>query len=82
MAWGACGRALVGCEHRSTARTAPSLQVQSMAQLGVHLLLFSLGLEFSLSKLKAMRNVAMLGTYPVANKPSLSLPVLLGHSAA
>ncbi|GAB4816982.1 hypothetical protein N2152v2_004028 [Parachlorella kessleri] len=37
------------------------VQVQSIAQLGVQLLLFSLGLEFSLAKLKAMRNVAILG---------------------
>lgn len=32
-----------------------------MAQLGVHLLLFTLGLEFSLTKLRAVRNVALLG---------------------
>lgn len=35
-----------------------------MAQLGVQLLLFSLGLEFSLSRLSAMRNVALLGERP------------------
>ena len=32
-----------------------------MAQLGVQLLLFTLGLEFSMSKLRAVRNVALLG---------------------
>lgn len=37
------------------------LQVQSVAQLGVQLLLFTLGLEFSLTKLRAVRNVALLG---------------------
>ena len=37
------------------------LQVQSVAQLGVHLLLFTLGLEFSLTKLRAVRNVALFG---------------------
>lgn len=38
-----------------------NLQVQSVAQLGVHLLLFTLGLEFSLTKLRAVRNVALFG---------------------
>lgn len=37
------------------------VQVQSVAQLGVQLLLFTLGLEFSLTKLRAVRNVALLG---------------------
>lgn len=37
------------------------VQVQSLAQLGVQLLLFSLGLEFSLSRLRAVRNVALFG---------------------
>lgn len=37
------------------------VQVQSLAQLGVQLLLFGLGLEFSLSKLRAVRGVALLG---------------------
>jgi Kef-type K+ transport system membrane component KefB len=32
-----------------------------VAQLGVQLLLFTLGLEFSMSKLRAVRNVALLG---------------------
>ena len=31
------------------------MQVQSVAQLGVQLLLFTLGLEFSMSKLRAVR---------------------------
>ena len=37
------------------------VQVQSVAQLGVSLLLFTLGLEFSLSKLRAVRGVALAG---------------------
>ena len=32
-----------------------------MAQLGVQLLLFTLGLEFSMAKLRAVRNVALVG---------------------
>ncbi|KAL3132500.1 hypothetical protein ABBQ32_009046 [Trebouxia sp. C0010 RCD-2024] len=37
------------------------VQVESLAQVGVQLLLFTLGLEFSLQKLKAVRNVALIG---------------------
>ncbi|KAK9821251.1 hypothetical protein WJX74_001923 [Apatococcus lobatus] len=37
------------------------VQVESLAQLGVQLLLFTLGLEFSMSKLRAVRSVALLG---------------------
>jgi Kef-type K+ transport system membrane component KefB len=37
------------------------VQVQSVAQLGVQLLLFTLGLEFSPAKLRAVRGVAVLG---------------------
>ncbi len=37
------------------------VQVESLAQMGVQLLLFTLGLEFSLSKLKAVRSVALAG---------------------
>ena len=40
------------------------VQVESLAQLGVQLLLFTLGLEFSLSKLRAVRSVALLGRVP------------------
>ena len=38
--------------------------MESLAQLGVQLLLFTLGLEFSLSKLRAVRSVALLGRLP------------------
>ena len=37
------------------------VQVESLSQVGVQLLLFTLGLEFSLSKLRAVRSVALLG---------------------
>jgi predicted Kef-type K+ transport protein len=37
------------------------VQVESLAQMGVQLLLFTLGLEFSLAKLKAVRSVALAG---------------------
>ena len=37
------------------------VQVESLAQMGVQLLLFTLGLEFSLAKLRVVRNVALLG---------------------
>lgn len=37
------------------------VQVQSIAQLGVQLLLFMLGMEFNLTKLRAVRDVSILG---------------------
>lgn len=37
------------------------VQLQSISQLGVQFLLFTLGLELNLSKLKAVRNVALFG---------------------
>lgn len=37
------------------------VQVQSVAQLGVFFLLFTLGMEFSIGKLRAVREVALLG---------------------
>ena len=40
------------------------VQMESLAQVGVQLLLFSLGLEFSLSKLRAVRSVALVGKPP------------------
>ena len=38
--------------------------MESLAQIGVQLLLFALGLEFSLSKLRAVRSVALVGETP------------------
>lgn len=46
------------------------VQVESLAQLGVQLLLFTLGLEFSLSKLRAVRSVALLGRLPGWRDPA------------
>ena len=37
------------------------VQLQSVSQLGVQFLLFTLGLELNLTKLKAVRNVALFG---------------------
>ena len=51
------------------------VQVESLAQVGVQLLLFTLGLEFSLQKLKAVRSVALIGL-------SLSSAELHTHSMA
>ncbi len=50
--------------HGLTSKCGPVqelVQVESLAQVGVQLLLFTLGLEFSLSKLRAVRSVALLG---------------------
>ena len=44
--------------------------MESLAQLGVQLLLFTLGLEFSLSKLRAVRSVALLGRLPAGETQS------------
>ena len=35
--------------------------MESLAQVGVQLLLFTLGLEFSVAKLRAVRSVALVG---------------------
>lgn len=37
-------------------------EIELLAEIGVALLLFALGLEFSLSELKPVRNIALLGT--------------------
>jgi monovalent cation:H+ antiporter-2, CPA2 family len=37
-------------------------EIKLLAEIGVALLLFALGLEFSISKLKPVRNIALLGT--------------------
>lgn len=44
------------------------VQVESLAQMGVQLLLFALGLEFSLSKLRAVRAVALLGMHSMMSR--------------
>ena len=50
--------------------------MESLAQVGVQLLLFSLGLEFSLSKLRAVRSVALAGEVQC----SQLLPLLTQHT--
>ena len=45
------------------------VQVQSLAQLGVQLLLFHLGLEFSLAKIHAVGGVAFFGIHPSDDAP-------------
>ena len=47
--------------------------MESLAQLGVQLLLFALGLEFSLNKLRAVRSVALLGEQRKLNLEGLTL---------
>ena len=37
-------------------------EIELLAEIGVALLLFALGLEFSLSELKSVRNIALFGT--------------------
>ena len=44
--------------------------MESLAQMGVQLLLFTLGLEFSLAKLRVVRNVALLGAPPGLASPA------------
>ena len=51
------------------------VQVESLAQVGVQLLLFTLGLEFSLSKLRAVRSVALLGAPLTAPQSSWTCSV-------
>lgn len=62
------------------------VQVESLAQVGVQLLLFTLGLEFSLSKLRAVRSVALLGEplkiYPAYSDQGILARLLLGVRAA
>ncbi|HOW57751.1 MAG TPA: cation:proton antiporter, partial [Smithellaceae bacterium] len=37
-------------------------EIEKLAEIGVALLLFALGLEFSLKELKPVRNIALFGT--------------------
>ncbi|MBV5307595.1 MAG: cation:proton antiporter, partial [Desulfobulbaceae bacterium] len=37
-------------------------EIERLAEIGVALLLFALGLEFSLNELKPVRNIALIGT--------------------
>lgn len=51
-------------------------EIELLAEIGVALLLFGLGLEFSLSDLKPVRNVALIGT-PI----QMGLTIALGYGA-
>ncbi|OGQ86074.1 MAG: portal protein [Deltaproteobacteria bacterium RIFOXYD12_FULL_56_24] len=53
-------------------------QIELLAEIGVALLLFALGLEFSLSELKPVRNIALFGT-PVQIVLSISFGFGLGR---
>jgi len=53
-------------------------EIELLAEIGVALLLFALGLEFSLSELKPVRNIALLGT-PVQILLSIAFGFALGR---
>lgn len=53
-------------------------QVELLAEIGVALLLFALGLEFSLSELKPVRNIALIGT-PLQMALTIGFGYLLGR---
>jgi monovalent cation:H+ antiporter-2, CPA2 family len=52
-------------------------EIELLAEIGVALLLFALGLEFSISKLKPVRNIALFGT-PVQILLTIGLGFFLG----
>ena len=53
-------------------------EIELLAEIGVALLLFALGLEFSLSELKPVRNIALLGT-PIQILLTISFGFALGR---
>jgi len=52
-------------------------EIELLAEIGVALLLFALGLEFSLSELKPVRNIALIGT-PIQILLTMGLGFTLG----
>ncbi|MEW6291022.1 MAG: cation:proton antiporter [Thermodesulfobacteriota bacterium] len=52
-------------------------EIELLAEIGVALLLFALGLEFSVNELKPVRNIALIGT-PVQILLTISLGFFLG----
>ncbi len=63
-------RSIIGVFKIGSCPPQELVQVESLAQLGVQLLLFTLGLEFSMTKLRAVRSVALLGaTLPPTPPP-------------
>ena len=55
--------------------------MESVAQVGVQLLLFTLGLEFSLSKLRAVRSVALAGAPHLLHTSAAQQQALPAHGA-
>ena len=52
--------------------------IELLAEIGVGLLLFALGLEFSFKKLKSVRNIALVGT-PLQMLLTIIYGIALGH---
>ncbi|MFA5110361.1 MAG: cation:proton antiporter, partial [Desulfobaccales bacterium] len=52
--------------------------IELLAEIGVGLLLFALGLEFSFKKLKSVRNIALVGT-PLQILLTIIYGIALGH---
>lgn len=52
--------------------------IELLAEIGVALLLFALGLEFSLKELKPVRNIALIGT-PIQIMLTLAYGYFIGH---
>ena len=48
--------------HTGGVTVSDVLNIEKMAEIGVALLLFALGLEFSFRELKPVRNIAIIGT--------------------
>jgi CPA2 family monovalent cation:H+ antiporter-2 len=53
-------------------------EIEMLAEIGIALLLFALGLEFSLSELKPVRNIALLGT-PIQISLTISFGYIIGR---
>lgn len=53
-------------------------EIEKLAEIGVALLLFGLGLEFSLSELKPVRKIALIGT-PIQMLLCIGYGMLIGH---
>lgn len=61
--------------HTGFSAIADVHEIEMLAEIGVALLLFALGLEFSLKELKPVRNIALIGT-PI----QLALTILFGFA--
>ncbi len=54
-------------------------RIELLAEIGVALLLFSIGLDFSFGELKAVKGIAILGT-PIQVILLIAMGILMGHS--